>query len=146
MESSCLEHNFLYVYNKLINLNLVLEGSHALNAKISPTNPFFGKPLANEVWRDWPFKIKEDFYFFKLMQPLTVSVKEKGGNLIETIPPSLWFKKSIQKTEVSELSRLGPKTSMKVYVQEFGLRFRSLLITFMCRFYHIWYWSYRSGK
>ncbi len=36
------------------------------------------------------------------------------------MPPSLWFKKSIQKPQVWELSRLCPETSMKLYVHEFG--------------------------
>ncbi len=39
-----------------------------------------------------------DFYFFKLTQLLTVSVKEKGGNLTENHTP-FWFKKSIQKPQ-----------------------------------------------
>ncbi len=53
-----------------------------------------------------------DFYFFKLTQPLIVStvqllftVKEKGGK--PDRKPSLWFKKSIQKPPVWELSRLN---------------------------------------
>ncbi len=41
--------------------------------------------------------------------------KEKGG-----IPPTLWFKKYIQKPQVWELSRLCPETSTKFYVHEFG--------------------------
>ncbi len=56
-----------------------------------------------------------DFYFFKLTQPLTVSavqwlytVKEKGvkpdRKLRKPYPPSLRFKKSIQKPQVWELS------------------------------------------
>jgi hypothetical protein len=43
------------------------------------------------------------------------TVNEKVGNLIETIPPSLWFKKSIQEPQVWELSRLCPETSAKLY-------------------------------
>ncbi len=39
-----------------------------------------------------------DLYFFKLPQPLTVSVNEKGGNLTENHTP-FWFKKSIQKPQ-----------------------------------------------
>jgi hypothetical protein len=57
-----------------------------------------------------------DFYFFKLTQPLTVSVKEKGGK--PNRKP--WLKKSIQKPQVWELSRLFPETSVKLYVHDFG--------------------------
>ncbi len=60
-------------------------------------------------------------YFFKLTLPFTVTtvqllytVKEKGGNPDrKPYPLSLWFKKSIQKPKVWELSRLWPETSMK---------------------------------
>ncbi len=38
----------------------------------------------------------------------------------KAIPPSLWFKKSIQKPQVWALSRLCPETSTKLYVHEFG--------------------------
>jgi hypothetical protein len=55
------------------------------------------------------------FLFFKITQPLTISVKEKGGK-----PPSLRFTKSMQKPHVQELSRLFPETSMKLSVHEFG--------------------------
>ncbi len=40
------------------------------------------------------------------------------------MPPSLWFKKSIQKPQVWELSRLFQETSMKFDVQEFGFSTR----------------------
>ncbi len=66
-----------------------------------------------------------DFYFFKLTQPLTASsvyllntIKEKGGKPDRTL--SLWFKKSIQKPQVWELSRLCPETFTKLFVHEFG--------------------------
>ncbi len=36
------------------------------------------------------------------------------------MPRSLWFKKSIQKPQVCELSRLSSETSKKLYVHEFG--------------------------
>ncbi len=40
------------------------------------------------------YSFASDFYFFKLTQPVTVSVKEKGGKfLYKTTSPSLWFKK-----------------------------------------------------
>ncbi len=42
------------------------------------------------------------------------------------ILPSLYLKKSIQKPQVWELSRLCPETSMKLYVHEFGF------------WYHMW--------
>ena len=61
------------------------------------------------------------FCFFKLTQPLPVSVKEKGGKPDrKQYPPSLWFKKSIQKPQVLELSRLCPETSTKLTVLEVG--------------------------
>jgi hypothetical protein len=41
---------------------------------------------------------------------------------MKTIPDFLWFKKSIQKAQVWELSRLCPETSKKFYVHEFGFR------------------------
>ncbi len=48
-------------------------------------------------------------------------VKEKGGKPDrKTHPHSLWFKKSIQKPQVWELSRLWPDTSTKLYVHEFS--------------------------
>ncbi len=55
-----------------------------------------------------------DFYFFKLTQPLTVS-------LTYPLPYGLRNQKSIQKPQVWELSRLCPETSMKLYVHEFGI-------------------------
>ncbi len=75
-----------------------------------------------------------DLYFFKLTQPLKASVKEKGGKLDrkpyplhyclrnpnKTIPPSLLFKKSKQKSQAWALSRLCPETSTWLYVHEFG--------------------------
>jgi hypothetical protein len=56
-----------------------------------------------------------DFYLFKLTQPLTVStvrymwpIKEKGGKPDRKPDPLpyIWYKKSIQKPQVWELSRL----------------------------------------
>jgi hypothetical protein len=69
-----------------------------------------------------------DFYFFKLTQPFTVStvqllytVKEKGGKRDrKNHILSLWFKESIKKPQVWELSRLCPEISMKLYIHEFG--------------------------
>ncbi len=57
-----------------------------------------------------------NFYFFKLTQPHTVSVKEKGGKPDRKPHPFPMFKKSIRKPQVWELSRLCPVTSMKLYV------------------------------
>jgi hypothetical protein len=52
---------------------------------------------------------------------VTVHCKgKKKENLIETIPPSLWVKKSIQKTQVQEISRLCTETSTKLCFHEFG--------------------------
>ncbi len=67
-------------------------------------------------------------YFFKLTQPLTVytvqllhTVKgDRRKTWWKTIPPSLWFKKSIKKPLVWELTGLCPETSTKLYVREFG--------------------------
>ena len=58
-------------------------------------------------------------HLFKLAQPLPVStvlllytVKEKGGKPDrKTIPPSLWFKKSVLKPQVRECSRLCLESS-----------------------------------
>ncbi len=55
-----------------------------------------------------------------LLQWLQYTGKEKGGKPDRTIPPSLWFKKSTQKHQVWELSRLCLETSTKLYVHEFG--------------------------
>jgi hypothetical protein len=46
-----------------------------------------------------------------------------------TISPSLWFKKSIHKPQVWELSRLCPETSTKLYVHEFGFCMQSRIRT-----------------
>ncbi len=45
---------------------------------------------------------------------------ERRKNLKNTIPPSLWFKKSIQKPQVWELLKLCPETSRKLHVHEFS--------------------------
>ncbi len=45
---------------------------------------------------------------------------ERKKTWYKTIPPSLWFKKSIQKPPVWELSRLSPNPSKKLYFHEFG--------------------------
>ncbi len=64
-----------------------------------------------------------DFYFLKLTQPLTVSVKEE--NLIET--PSLWFNKSICRNLKSENPQdYTRKPQVKFYVHEFGFSSRIL--------------------
>ncbi len=56
------------------------------------------------------------FYFFKLTPPLTVltvklqhNIKEKGEKPKRKLYPSLWFKNSIRKPQVWELSRLCQK-------------------------------------
>jgi hypothetical protein len=46
---------------------------------------------------------------------------ERRKTWYKAIPPSLWFKKSIQKPQVWELSRLCPETSTWLSVHEFGL-------------------------
>ncbi len=61
------------------------------------------------------------FYFVKLTQPLTVSLNDKGGK--PDRKPYLLpygFKKSIQKPQVWELSRLCSETQRTLYVHEFG--------------------------
>ncbi len=63
-----------------------------------------------------------DLYFFKLAQPLKVSVNGQRGKLDrKPYPPCLSFKKSVQKPQVWELSILCPENSMKLYVNEFGI-------------------------
>ncbi len=64
-----------------------------------------------------------DFYFLKLIQLPTVSYSsatihckaERRKSRYNPIPPSLWFKKSIQKPQTWELSRLCPEISTKLY-------------------------------
>jgi hypothetical protein len=43
-------------------------------------------------------------------------------------PLPIWFKKSIQKPQVCELSRLCPEISKKVYIHEFGFRARVFIV------------------
>ncbi len=82
--------------------------------------------VANDSEAEFLDKIQsKDFYFSKLTQPLTVSrvrllytVKEKGG---KTIPPTLWFKKSINLKSKNSQDYVQ-KTSTKLYVHEFSLR------------------------
>jgi hypothetical protein len=57
------------------------------------------------------------FYLFKFTQPLTVLTVQL---LYRNHTPFAWFKRSIQKPQVWELSRLCPETSKKLYVHEFG--------------------------
>ncbi len=76
------------------------------------------------------------FYFFKLTQPLTVSVKETGAKPDRKPyrPPSLWFKWAIQKPPIWELSRLCPETSMKLFLHNHEFTFSrcmSLLYKFL---------------
>ncbi len=47
---------------------------------------------------------------------------ERRKTWYKTIPPSLWFKKSIQKPKVWELKRLCLKTSTQLYFHELGFR------------------------
>ncbi len=70
-------------------------------------------------WDLFFFKLTQSLmYFFKLTQPLMYfyikllyTAKEKGGKRGRKLhPPSLWFKKSIQKTQVWELSWLCSET------------------------------------
>ncbi len=51
---------------------------------------------------------------FLFLQTLATSISFYSA-LWKTTPPSLWFKKSVQKPQVWELSRLGPETSKKLY-------------------------------
>jgi hypothetical protein len=69
-----------------------------------------------------------DFYFFKLMQPLTVSidqllytVKEKGRKPDrKPYPLTFGLRNPYRNLKSKELSRLCPKTSTKLYAHEFG--------------------------
>ncbi len=47
---------------------------------------------------------------------------ERWKTSYKTIPPSLWFKKSMQKPQVWERSRLRPETSTWLKVHEFGFQ------------------------
>ncbi len=62
----------------------------------------------------------KDLYFFKLTQPLTVSVKEKWGKP-ERKPYPLPLRNPYRNLK-SELSRLCSETPIKLYVNEFGFR------------------------
>jgi hypothetical protein len=66
---------------------------------------------------DWDFYISDSK---KLTQSLTVSVQEKGRKPYRKTYP-LWFKKSMQKPQIWELSRLCPETSTWLCVHEFRL-------------------------
>ncbi len=55
---------------------------------------------------------------YSFYSSFTVHCKgERRKTWKKTIPPSLWFNKSIQKPQVWELSRLCPETSTKLCVQ-----------------------------
>ncbi len=76
-----------------------------------------------------------DFFFFKLAQPLTVSTVhtvhwkgKRGKTWQKTKHSSLWFKKSIKKPQVWELSRLCPETSTWLYIHEFRFWRNRLII------------------
>ncbi len=108
----------------------------SITIHLSCTEAEFWGEIQTKVWRVFllacysqskSIALHWDFYFFKVTQPLTVSrvtgsiVKEKRRKTWwKTIPPSLWFKKSIQKPQVWELSRLWLESSTKLYVHEFG--------------------------
>jgi hypothetical protein len=51
---------------------------------------------------------------------LCTLVGEMRKTCYKTIAPSLWFKKSLKKPQVCNLSRLCPENSIKFYVHEFG--------------------------
>jgi hypothetical protein len=61
-----------------------------------------------------------------LYSSATVHCKgERRKTWQKTITLSLWFKKSIQKPQAEEPSRLCPRTSRKLYVHEFGFSINS---------------------
>jgi hypothetical protein len=60
-----------------------------------------------------------DFYFFKVTQPLTVSVKEKGGKP-ENHTPFHMISEIHTKTSSLKTLKLCPETYTKLYVNEFG--------------------------
>jgi hypothetical protein len=90
--------------------------------------PCYSKPPLSTAlpWDLYFFKLTQPIaYFFKLKQPLRVSVKflytvkERWENVVENL--SIWFKTSIHKSQIWELSRIWPeKTSTKLYVHAFG--------------------------
>ncbi len=57
----------------------------------------------------------------QFLQSVPVLCKgERRKTWWKTIPPSLRYKKSIQRSQLWELSRLCPETSTKLYVHEIG--------------------------
>jgi hypothetical protein len=64
-------------------------------------------------------------YFFKLKQPLTVSVKEKGGKPKRKPYPLLY---DLRNPSLRTL-KIFPETSMKLYVHEFGCWYLSFHCT-----------------
>ncbi len=69
--------------------------------------------------------------FLFLTHPLTVFIvrychcKKRMKTWYKTTPPFLYFKKSIEKLQVWELSGLCPETLLQLYVHEFGFRWRA---------------------
>jgi hypothetical protein len=64
-----------------------------------------------------------DFYFFKRTQPLTVSVKKKGGKPDRRPYPLTYELRSLfrnLKFEIENSQDFCPETSMKLYVHGFG--------------------------
>ncbi len=93
--------------------------------------------ILTKVFRVFLLAIQSNLYSFALRflflqtratsysfySALLYTVKEKRGKPDrKPHPPSLWFKKSIQKSQVWELSSLCPETSRKLYVHESGFR------------------------
>ncbi len=89
--------------------------------RILGQNPAKSLTIFPPCYSQSPLQLCLRFLLLQITQPLTISVKAKGGKPDrKPFPPSLWFKKSIQIPHVRELSRLCPETSTWLYVHEFG--------------------------
>ncbi len=109
-------------------ITLVLLWQIISNISLSRSEAAFLDEIQTKVSRVFHFVIHSHlysfawyFYFFKLTHTTSysfyssVTVHCRGERMEtwqKTIPPSLWFKKSIQKSQVWELSKLYPETSM----------------------------------
>ncbi len=111
---------------------------------ISPEAEYMDE-IQTKAWRVFLLAIHSHLYTFALrflflqnsrnlsqfleFSCCTIIEKEKGGKSDKTIPPSIWFEKSIQKPQAWEPSRLCTETSTKLYFHEFGFCSGILLIT-----------------
>jgi hypothetical protein len=123
-----------YIYNigGVITASLPLQRQsyHYRGIKTLTEAKFLDK-MQTKIWGVLLLVLHSHLYSFSLgyllLQTHATSYSfckgERRKTRKKTIPPSLWFKKSIQKPQLWELSRLCPETLMKfkLYVYEFGL-------------------------